>query len=171
VVRVVVRSEVIKTGHGEDDVKRLLAQLAKTAVLVGIPEDANMNGVEEGEISLAARAYINDRGDAAARIPQREFMNPGVRLKIKPIGAALAKAASILLTDGPHDPMFRAYLVQAGLHGQQGIQEKIRIGPFQVLSPFTLAMRRARGNEGIMPLLDTYKMYRNITYVVVAPKR
>lgn len=145
-----------------DKFKGVLAGLKhlQSDVLVGVPAENGVRRDGEG-MTNAALAYIHDNGSAAANIPARPFMRPGIIEAHEKITGALKKGANEALS-GNAGGVQRALNV-AGLTAQSSIRAKINSGIEPALSPRTLA---ARGRKGTKPLIDTGQLRNSINYVV-----
>lgn len=132
-------------------------------VLVGVPAENGVRRDGEG-MTNAALAYIHDNGSAAAHIPARPFMRPGIVEAQDKITGALKRGAQDALK-GNANGVQRALNV-AGLTAQSSIRAKINSGIEPELSPRTLAAREARGRKGTKPLIDTGQLRNSINYVV-----
>jgi len=142
--------------------KRAIAELTGTQVMVGIP--ATTAGRSKGAIDNATLGYIHENGSPAANIPARPFLRPGVRNAQAKITQQLRKAGVAALA-GNSSGMVRA-MTSAGLVAQSSVRAKITDGPFQALSASTLRARRRRGRTGTRPLIDTGQLRRAITFVL-----
>ena len=135
----------------------------KAEVLVGVPaEKAGRKG--EGEMNNATIAYIQDNGSAAANIPARPFMRPGIMSVKGNIAIALEKGARGAI-HGEKLAVDKALNI-AGLTAQSAIRGKINEGIAPELAESTLAARRARGRTGTKPLVDTGQLLNSINYVI-----
>lgn len=150
-------------------VQAMIRGLSVSRVLVGIPADDAARKPEEGEerapINNATIGYIMENGSAAANIPARPHLIPGIvdaRARIGDIfRGGLQKVAA------GQEPDIDRTLHRVGLVAQASVRNKIDAGPFAPLAPATLRARRRRGRTGIKPLLDTGQ-YRNAVNYVVA---
>lgn len=154
----------------KDDTAKLLASLrriTKEQVLVGIPSSTAGREPEPGEpleINNATIGYLMENGSPAANIPARPHLRAGVEAakdKIVKTYEGAAKAAlkgDMAAVDKGHHAV--------GLIASSSVKSKITDGPFEPLSPRTLAARRARGRTGDKPLIDTGQYRQAQTYVV-----
>lgn len=151
-----------------DAVMALVDGLDQERVLVGIPSDKAWRKPEEGEeaspVNNAVIGYIQEFGSPARNIPARPFLVPGVRMALERIGKLYESAARALLS-GRLATIMDAHH-RAGMIAQASVRRKITDGPFQPLSPVTLAKRRARGVKRTKPLIDTGQLRNSINYVV-----
>lgn len=148
-------------------VQAMMEGLSASRVLVGIPADDAARKPEPGEkvdINNATIAYIMENGSAAANIPARPFLIPGVsdaRDRIAGIfRSGLQKVAAGL------DPDIDRTLHRVGLVAQASVRNKINTGPLAPLAPATLRARRRRGRTGEKPLIDTGQLKNAVNYVV-----
>lgn len=150
------------------EVQKMIQGLGASRVLVGIPADDAARKPEEGEekapINNATIGYIMEYGSAAANIPERPHLIPGVvdaRGRIVEIfRAGLQNVAA------GHEPDIDRTLHKVGLVAQASVRNKIDTGPFVPLAPATLAARRRRGRTGEKPLIDTGQYRNSINYVI-----
>jgi len=155
-------------------VRRTFNQLTDRDVYVGVPnekagrkqtlEEENFIGPPQKEnINNAALLYIHDNGSAAAGIPARPVMNPGIQaVKGRIINIFKAGAKGVL--SGNEDAPNIAYNA-AGITAQESIRKRINEGPPPPLAPATIADRKRRGFETIKPLVVTAQMRNAVTYV------
>ena len=163
-------------GEGLPLLIRAVQALSKDQVLVGVPADSAPRQ-NASDPSNATLAYIHEYGAPEANIPARPFLGPGIMDARAAVAEAFKQAgiqalkdtASLRGTQG-------GSAVEKGLHtagsiARDAVKAKVERGPFKALSPRTLARRRAKGNAGTRPLLDTEQMYEAITYRVEPKKR
>lgn len=153
----------------KDKTKAILAatkSLPDKDVLVGIPEDksARTNDDPTNNLNNAQLGYIHNFGAPEANIPQREFLEPGIKNAQAQINNYF-KQAGQAAASGDAGKLDRC-LHAAGLAAKLGVQNKINEGPFLPLAPGTLAARRRRGRTGVKPLLDTAQLRNAINYVI-----
>ena len=140
-----------------------LDALENREVLVGFPSDGKPR--EKGDpITNAELAYIHNQGSPANGIPQREFMEPGIREVETDITARMESTGRKAL-EGDKDA------VEKGLSGvwliaEAGIKSKIVAGPFQALAPSTIRARQRQGMTRTEPLDATGQMLAAVTSVV-----
>lgn len=168
-------SSLTITHDGTTAFRKMIAELGKTEVLVGVPSDEEQPHLAVGdlgpnqridgvEISNAELAAIHDTGAPEANIPARPFMIPGVE-KVKDAVEAHLKTATIGIL-AEDQTLFELELNRAGNTAVDGIRTTIEAGIPPPLSPRTLADRRARGISGTTPLLATRQLYKAISFVV-----
>lgn len=169
------------------ELRAALRELANTRVMVGIPSDdverdpvatgkvitvkgrqgrpdIVINQVVKSNINNAELGYVHEFGSPASNIPARPFLIPGLKEGRGRWERYLRQAAEYALK-GDAAGVQRAYHA-AGLAAQAAVRAKIQSGPFQPLSPRTLAQRKARGVTRTAPLIDTAQMRNAITYVL-----
>lgn len=149
------------------EVLKQVRELTHKEVLVGIPDAYAGRKPDEGEsqpISNAEIGYLMEFGSPAANIPARAHLVPGVEDALDPITKRLRAGAKAAIDGKPRAADQAMHAV--GLTAQASVQRKITDGPFEPLSPKTLAKRRARGRTGEKPLIDTGQYRRAITYVI-----
>ena len=138
----------------------------KSDVLVGVPSDKAQRKAEETNepMNNATIAYIQDNGSAAANIPARPFMQPGIEAVKSKIAVSLQHGARGAL-NGEQEAVEKGLNI-AGLAAQASIRGKINEGIPPPLSPRTIAARKSRGRTGVKPLVDTGQLRNAINYVV-----
>lgn len=140
-----------------------LRKLTQDVVLVGIP--AAEDGREGEPMGNAGIGYIQENGSAAANIPPRPFLVPGVRSVADKCAEIMATGAAEML-DGGATAIDKANN-KAGLIAQAAVKNTLRAGEgFPPLAESTLAARRAGGFEGTKPLIRTGQLLNSITYVI-----
>ena len=147
------------------DINRIIESvkaLSENKVLVGFPDTTA--GRNDGPITNASIAYVQNFGSPKQNIPAREFMESGL-LSARDDLVDRLKIAADYAMKGNKEATIKS-LHKVGLVAQAAIRNKITTGPFLPLSPITLAARRARGRKGIKPLLDTGQLRRAVNYVL-----
>lgn len=146
-----------------------LGKLSSQEVLVGVPNDTTTRKADEedGEkppMNNATLAYIHDNGSAAANIPARPFMVPGIQ-EAKPKMVEYFKDAgkSVLVREAES---IDKELHKVGLTAQSAIRAKINEGPPPALADSTLAARARKGRKSKKPLVDTGQLRNSINYVI-----
>lgn len=142
--------------------KKALAELQATEVLVGVPD--TKAGRQSGKINNAALAYIHDNGSPARNIPARPFMDPGVRRATERINSLMQQIGTAALR-GEKQKVQRGFEM-VGLAAQSSIRSVINEGVPPPLKPGTIAARQRRGRRSVKPLIDTGQLRNSITYVV-----
>ena len=205
----VTSETTVKTIKSAEDLMGDLQAIAQYQVLVGVPEEKDTRKsskmtpeewkmkqirkklkIKEPKSSPgnAMLAYVHDRGSDLQNIPARPFMKPGIALAQNRINTYFRLAAKAGI-EGNFEEV-KKNLHRAGLAGQNGIRNIIRIGlNFEPLKRATL-LRRTRmidgkispgrlrmwhGDKGkreelmaaMQPLQDTGQLRNSITYVVV----
>lgn len=149
------------------DLRRLMKDLTKKAVLVGVPDenaDRQPDPHDPVPITNAGIGFVMEHGDPERNIPARPFLGPGVEGASKPIGDKLVATASKAL-DGDREAIDKG-LHGVGLIAQSAVRQKIQDGPFVPLAPRTLSARKARGRTGEKPLIDTGQLRNAVNYVI-----
>ena len=144
-------------------VAKQIKSLTGKQVLVGIPAEAAARE-DDKEINNAAIGYINEFGRPEANIPARPHLVPGVQEAESEIIKGLQNSAKAAL-NGDKAKVDRGF-TYAGEAAVTSVRNKIAAVIPPQLSNRTLQARRARGNEGETPLIDTGEYYQHITYVV-----
>lgn len=183
---------VLVTGATVNDVLASVRTILDVEILVGVPSDASDRPDEfkpvDGEaITNAALAYIHDNGVPERKIPQREFMRPGIASVAPEIQRRLGMAMRAAMRG--NSLKAEMAMQQAGLVAQSGIRNFIDAGVPPPLSEYTLRKRAERGRRGAMteldrraaglapgtghakPLVDTGEMRKSITYVIRRRRR
>lgn len=167
---------------------RAVQGATKYRLLIGIPASANtrVDPQDPGALNNAALLYIHENGSAAAHIPARPSLHPGVDAVRPQIIALLRQAARQRLASGaPDDPAIRRAMNQAGLLAVSSVRNVIRSKIPPDLADYTKAarLRRKRAYQtasparqitmmaawmagDFTPLLDTGKLIQAITYVI-----
>lgn len=146
-----------------------IAKLTKQRVLVGFPQKTAQR--DDTPLTNPQIAYIQNYGAPEANIPAREFMVPGVKDAQPAIVEALEFGAKAALKGDKGG--IETGMVHAGTAGRDGIIKKIKAGPFEPLSPRTVAARRRKHPSRLAtdpnmttPLIDTNRLRRAVTYVI-----
>ena len=114
----------------KDNTARVFGAIAgfeKKHVVVGVPESENQReqdaaGNYLNEIGNAALYYVHDMGSAAANVPQRETLRPGIEDAKDEIAAVLGQAAA----QGFVDPTaIDRGLEAVGLIAKTSVQKRI----------------------------------------------
>lgn len=160
----------------------VISQLAKRDVLVGVPMDQTAR--KDGEMNNATLAYIHDNGSAAANIPARPFMEPGIHNAKPTITLFMKSAAQGALNKGAS--AIDVGLNKAGMTAQSSIRAVINAGIAPPVKTATLKARvrnrtavkgalaelarrdsgEAAGSDLAKPLIVTGQLRNSITYVV-----
>lgn len=145
---------------------KALQDMASKRVLIGVPASEAARQ-DDAVIGNAQLAYIHENGSAAANIPARPFLVPGVKKAGDKAAAILKKAAADVFD---RKASIDKGLNAAGLVAQTSVKMTIRAGEgFAPLKPGTLAARRrkgAKGAKGDKPLIRTGQLLNSISYVV-----
>lgn len=160
-----------------------VGSLVARDVLVGIPQT---KAPREGDrMNNATIGYIMENGSAAANIPARPWLVPGVRDARAEVASELGGAAKAALSG--QVGAIGSSLERAGLVAQNAVRAKINSGDFTPLSDATLKARARRGKRGskgaraeldsrtagnapstefAKPLIDSGQLRNSISYVV-----
>jgi len=128
-------------------------------VQVGIPTGKQY---EDGTM-VAAVAAQNEFGAPEARIPARPFFAPTIAAK-KDEWVKIMEMGAKRVVDGSGSA--EDALDAVGLTAALQIQETIANIHDPKLAEYTLAMRKAKGNTSIKPLVDSGYMISQITHAV-----
>jgi len=185
--------KILKHKGALEDLVEALGALTETQVLVGFPDDTSdreASGVEDKDLTNAQLGYIHDNGAPEARIPQREFMRPGIEAVQDDIANLLGKTAQATLRGGGLAAV-NAGLTQVGFKAANSIKRTINAGVPPPLSERTLRERLKKGRkngggarkgaaqeldrrwdgqlpsvEFAKPLVDTGQMRNAVTFVL-----
>ncbi|UNA00772.1 virion morphogenesis protein [Edwardsiella phage vB_EpM_ZHS] len=185
--------QVKNTKENLELLSQALVDLVETQVLVGFPDDTSdrdNEGLADKDLTNAALGYIHDNGAPEARIPQREFMRPGIEAVQDDIADLLGRTARNTLKGGGPEAV-HAGLTQVGFKAANSIKRTINEGVPPPLSAVTLRnrMRKGRKNGGgarkgamieldrrddgqtpsvefAKPLVDTAQMRNAVTFVL-----
>lgn len=151
---------------------RWARDMEKKIVLVGVPaENAGREpepGQERDPINNAEIGYLMEFGSPEQNIPARPHLVPGVagvETRIASVMKAGAKTSLVKALGGDTAPLDET-LNKVGLIAVSAVKNKITSGPFQPLSPKTIAARKRRGVTRENPLVDTAGYLNSITYVI-----
>jgi hypothetical protein len=183
---------VLVTKNSFEDIVEAATTILNVEVLVGVPSDTSdrpehLAAQDEDAITNAALAYIHDQGVPEARIPQREFMRPGIADVLPEIQRRLESAMRAAMRGNAL--VAEQAMHQAGIIAQSGIRNRIDAGVPPPLSEYTLRRRAEKGRKGAQqeldlraaghapgmehakPLVDTGEMRKSITYVLRSRRR
>jgi hypothetical protein len=136
--------------HLEKQIKALTAK----RILVGFPADEAPRTEEDpafpNPITNAALGYIHNYGAPEAGIPQREFMEPGIR-NAEPVTTPMFKKLGQAALKGADQSKIDKGLTAIGIIAAESIKMKIMDGPFLPLARSTLEGRtNATVNEALL---------------------
>lgn len=165
------------TEDSVDEFLKAIDQLAKSEVLVGIPDSASGRS---GPITNAALGYIHENGSPARNIPARPWLYPTVNRLADQAGAMLQKAAEFQLDHKEGQAMNT--LEALGLLAVAKIKNNIISGGDPPFRDWSDSYKRQRGvfgqttrseqtphapkNLNYTILVDTAQLLNAITYVV-----
>lgn len=145
-----------------DDIFDAVENLAKSHLLVGVPEsnDHRENDDQKSQIGNAALAYIHNYGSERANIPARPFMEPGIENSKALIQSQFKKAMNAAF-NGATERADNA-LEACGMGIVENIKQVIIDGIAPPLKRDTVAGRRdARHTKSIRPAELKYEqLYR-----------
>lgn len=183
------------TRQSFEDIMESVRTILNVEILVGVPSDTTdrpegLEPQDEGAMTNAAIAYVQDQGSAEAHIPQREFMRPGIARARDGIERKLASAMRAAMRGDV--VVAEMAMQQAGLIAQVSIQDRMGEGIPPPLSDYTLRRRNARTKKGsksaqyemsrrkqgfapstmyAIPLIDTGELRKSIKYVIRSRRR
>lgn len=153
----------------KDDTAKVFATIArfpKKKVVIGVPESENQraqnaDGDYLNEIGNAALYYINDNGSAAANVPQRETLRPGIEDAREELAGILGQAAVQAFVD---PSAIDRGLEAAGVKAVTSVKKRIVSSTDLLeLADSTIAERKRHGIESEKPLIRTASMLGAIT--------
>lgn len=146
----------------EKKIKRVFEQ----SLIVGITEKTapRDDGADKNNAEIG---YMTEFGVPEENIPQRAVLQPGLDNAKYDIGLCFAQAIKASLEGKP----YMTWIERAGEIGVESVKDLIKAGNFVPLSQFTLAMRRARGNNSEAPLIDTGRFINAFTYEIIKNKK
>lgn len=148
-----------KSSGSDAGLKAALAQIKKSQVLVGIPEDKAAR--KEGQIGNAALLFIHTNGSPLQHIPARPVIEPAIEAHKPEITQELKEAAAGYLDHNSQAAM--RHLRRAGMLGRNAAISWFTDprNAWAANSPLTVARK---GSD--RPLLDTGQLRRSLTYIV-----
>ena len=182
---------VTVTEDHTDELRRVIDELARVEVLIGIPADSDQphydesglrtaatterHDAEEGGIqSNASLGYIHEHGSPINNIPAGPWLGPGVEQSRDRWLRYMQQAGEAALTFPSTDSTrMDKGLHAAGMTAVSSVKNRIVEGLSPPLSQRTIDARRrrtpsrqARGPEDVTPLVDTSQMLNSISYVI-----
>jgi len=148
-------------------VSKALREMTLNHVLIGVPSDkaARKAGEDHGPMDNPTIGYMNENGSAAANIPPRPHLIPGVEAVSERTSQILAKGAKEAL-EGNEGAVDKA-MNSAGLVAQASVKNTLKAGAgWAPLADSTIAARKKRGFAGEKPLIWTGQYMNSITYVI-----
>jgi hypothetical protein len=139
------------------DVFKMIADLAKREVLVGIPQEAASR--PGSPINNAEILYINDQGSPINNIPARPVLVPGV-VAAQDLIAKQMEIGGRAALSGNVDGLEKS-LNSAGMIARNSVIRQFTDGDLAPNAPSTIA---AKGSS--QPLVDLGEARRAITYVI-----
>ena len=147
------------------EVMRSLRMLTTMQVMVGVPSDETERKDEDTPINNAQIAYLAEYGSAAANIPARPVLIPGVTAVSVQCAKIIAKGAADSILGG-FDKLVVA-MNKAGLIAQASVRKTLTEGQgFEPLAESTLKARERDGFKGKKPLIVTGQLRNAYNYVV-----
>lgn len=146
-----------------------MSTLEQNQVLVGIPAEKAPRTSEEAKaigakINNAALGYIHNFGSPAQNIPQRQFLEPGIKDANDGIVVRMIMAAQGALDGRPEQ--VKNNLNAVGIIASSSVNAKISSNIPPPLAASTLAARRRRGRTGTKTLVDIGQLLKSISYVI-----
>lgn len=145
-------------------ISKALRGLMREQLLIGVPDDGDDRD-DDAPIGNATIAYIMENGSAAANIPARAVLIPGVEAVAEQCSDIIAQGAADAIDKGI-GALTKAYN-KAGLIAQASVRRTLTQGEgFDPLAESTLEARQRKGFKGTKPLLVTGQLRNSYTYVV-----
>lgn len=176
-----MQSAMIVTKDATKNLEDALKSLTAKKVFVGIPQDDNARA-DDASFGNASIGYVNEFGSAAANIPPRPHLIPGVQQAQKKISDIFMNGGKAALAGNRQAA--EDSLVAAGLVAVASVKRYITDGLSPPLAESTLEARARRGRKGAIaelsnrasgkapssdlakPLIDTGEYRNAITYVI-----
>ncbi len=150
------------------ELKKLLRQMEKQRVYVGIPAETAGRGDENGkpsELNNAEIGYLMEHGVPEKNVPARPFLEPGVRKQQARITAVLKAGAVKQFKEfaSGKTPDLSATLSKVGQIGRDSVISTINAGVSPPLSPNTIKNRfrqretksRRKGEKNYLDLISS----------------
>lgn len=159
----------VSESDNSDELRRILEDLARVEVLVGVPEDKTSRN--EGKINNAQLVYVHTHGSPLKGIPARPIIEPAIELpdNKEAITKELSEAASARFDElngtsaaSAKSKMLR-HLKRAGMEAQNRVRAWWD-NPANGWPPDAAETVRRKGSDKV--LVDKNEMRRAITYVV-----
>ena len=159
---------VTDVDHGYDALVRDMRKLRSSRVLVGILQDKGGETDEDGGITLAGYAAVNEFGSEDGRVPERSFlrstMDTNKAAYADELKAALGSAVDRVVKGSAGDMLkeMERGLGRLGLKAVRDVKDTIRDLRDPPNAPSTLE----RKYPGENPLIDTGRMRASIDHKV-----
>ena len=150
---------VKKSGPGFLQLRRDLARISKSEVLVGIPADKTQR--KKGPINNASLMFVFSKGSPLKKIPARPWLEPAIKLNKDLISPHLGAAAKAVLN---HDPVRAERELRLAGPVAANAAKRWPTDPRNGWKPNAPATIRRKGSD--RPGVDTGQLRRSITSVV-----
>jgi len=151
-----IRLNIDLTKDMMPELMRAVRDMTTKEVVAGFPEESpKARKDDRGDyvsITNAVIAYVQNTGAPELNIPARPFMVEGVTDVQDQIVDGMKKVGQAAL-DGDAQRVDQGFHA-VGLTAQNGIRNKITVGPFEPLAESTLKARARRGRKGAQKELD-----------------
>jgi hypothetical protein len=145
-----IRLNIDLTKDMMPELMRAVQRLTTKEVLAGFPESEEKERKNEKDqpvpLTNAAIAYVQNTGSPELNIPARPFMVEGIEDvkdqivdRLEKVGRAALEGDAQRVDKGFHE---------VGLTAQNGIRNKIQVGPFEPLAESTLKARARSKGKG-----------------------
>lgn len=157
------------TDLGYDALLATLGDMGDAAVYVGILQDQGSELDEDGNITVAGYAAVNEFGSADGRVPERSFLRSTVdangrvyESELQAVAIETVDAAVRSLSSGQAEAALERGLGRVGARAARDVQVTIRDLRDPPNAPSTLAGKYPGDN----PLIETGRMRQSISFAV-----
>lgn len=159
------------TDLGYNALLATLGDMGDAAVYVGILQDQGSELDEDGNITVAGYAAVNEFGSADGSVPERSFLRSTVdangriyESELQAVAIETVDAAVRSLSSGQAEATLERGLGRVGARAARDVQLTIRDGgvPFKKNATSTLAAKYPGDN----PLIETGRMRQSISFAV-----
>lgn len=157
------------TDLGYDALLATLGDMGDAAVYVGILQDQGSELDEDGNITVAGYAAVNEFGSADGSVPERSFLRSTVdangrvyESELQAVAIETVDAAVRSLSSGQAEATLERGLGRVGARAARDVQVTIRDLRDPPNAPSTLAGKYPGDN----PLIETGRMRQSISFAV-----
>lgn len=157
------------TDLGYDALLATLGDMGDAAVYVGILQDQGSELDEDGNITVAGYAAVNEFGSADGSVPERSFLRSTVdangrvyESELQAVAVEAIDAAVRSLSSGQAEATLERGLGRVGARAARDVQLTIRDLRDPPNAPSTLAGKYPGDN----PLIETGRMRQSISFAV-----
>ena len=156
------------------EIVRAIQELARTRVLVGIPQEKTARR-DTTRATNALLGYVHEMGSPANNVPARPWLVPGIQQGMPDIKRAL-QAIGKAAIEGRERAVEQGFHA-VGLIAQNAVRARIRSNIPPPLKPATIAARRRRSKgssyrrkattaSDVTALIDTAQFLNSTGYVI-----